>query len=257
MTTRLTVTGVPVDAVTLKEAAALAAGFLTDGRQHVIVTPNPEMAVLADRDPSFKKILESADLALCDGYGLKLAAWLENNRIPEVVTGADFTLALAMIAEQKSCSIFLLGGSRGVAESAAAAIKKQFSRLKVAGAEDGGKIRWINGDWRQDSKLIDRIASAKPDILFVALGHGKQERWIHDHLRRLPSVKIAIGVGGALDYYSSMKKRAPKTLRHLHLEWLWRLLAEPWRLPRIFDATVRFLFLALKKRASKSKVSGL
>jgi len=257
MPTRLTVTGVPVDAVTFKEATARAAGFVIDGRQHLIVTPNPEMAVLAERDPSFRKILESSDLALCDGFGLKLGAWLDRKRVPEIITGVDFTLALAMIAEQNSCSAYFLGGGRGVAENAAEMLKKQFPRLRIAGAESGGRIRWINGEWRQDPKLIDRIASAGPDLLFVALGHGKQERWIHDHLLRLPSVKIAIGVGGALDYCSGLKKRAPKTLRLLHLEWLWRLLTEPWRLPRMFDATVRFLILALKKRTSKSKVSGL
>jgi N-acetylglucosaminyldiphosphoundecaprenol N-acetyl-beta-D-mannosaminyltransferase len=251
MERRIQVAGVPIDPLTLKEAAERAAGFLSDGRQHLIATPNPEMAVLADRDPSFRRILDSADMALCDGYGLKLAASLAGERVPEVITGVDFTLTLALLAEQHSCSVYFLGGVRGVAAEAAGRIKKEVPSLRVAGVEDGGRIRWIAGNWKQDVDLVRRIAKAEPDILFVALGHGKQERWIHDHLRRMPSVKIAVGIGGALDYWSGRARRAPRLLRRLHLEWLWRLLLEPWRLPRIFDATVRFVILALKKRERK------
>ena len=248
MTERLFTAGVPVDPLRLEQAAERAAGFLSDGRQHLIVTPNPEMAVLADRDPSFKRILESSDLALADGYGLRLAAFIEGQRIPETITGVVFTLALATLAEQKGCSVYLLGGGKGIAERAAKGLERNFPDIRIAGAESGGRIRWIAGAWQQEADLLERIKTAKPDILLVALGHGKQERWIRHHLERLPSVRIAMGVGGTFDFLAGEVWRAPQMVRVLHLEWLWRLLIQPWRAPRIFEATFVFAWMVLKKR---------
>jgi N-acetylglucosaminyldiphosphoundecaprenol N-acetyl-beta-D-mannosaminyltransferase len=247
---RLTVAGIPVDAIMFDEAAERAAGFLDDRGQHVIVTPNPEMAVLAARDPGFKKILFSSHLSLADGFGLRLAAWWEKKEIPETITGVDFGLALAQIAEQKNCSVYFLGAGEGIAEKAARNLQHVYKGLRVAGAS-GDRIRWIAGKWEEDPGLTARIAATNPDVLFVALGHGKQERWIKDHLLRLPSVRIAIGVGGALDYYSGQKRRAPGIFRTLHLEWFWRLFAEPWRAWRIFEATFVFLAMVLKNPRKK------
>lgn len=248
MRERLTVAGVPVDPLMMEEAAKRAAGFLTDGNQHLVVTPNPEMAVLASRDPSFRKILESSDLALADGFGLRVAAWIEGKHVPETITGVIFSIILAEIAEQKKCSIYLLGGGKGVAEKASKGLRENFPMITIAGAESGGKIRWIAGAWEEDTSLVAHINAAKPDILLVALGHGKQERWIHDHLKLMPSVKIAIGVGGALDFLAGEVWRAPRFMRRMHLEWLWRLAIEPWRAPRIIEATVVFLWMVLKNR---------
>ena len=250
MQQRLTVAGVPVDPVTMQEAETLAEGFLTAG-QHFVVTPNPEMAVMAERDPGFRRILESSDLAIADGFGLRVAACIEGKRVPATVTGAEFTLRLAYLAEQKGCSVFLLGAGRGVAWEAAKNLHLNFPSLHIAGAEQGGKIRWIAGGWEEDPALVERIAAVKPDLLLVALGHGKQERWIRDHLPKLPSVKLAMGIGGTLDFLAGRVWRAPRTIRRMHLEWLWRLIIEPWRFFRIFEATVVFLWMVLKKRLKR------
>lgn len=250
MNERLSVAGVPVDPVTMEEAVTRAAGFLASG-QHIVVTPNPEMAVLAKRDPGFRRILEASDLAIADGFGLRVAAFIEGKKIPETVTGAEFTLHLAYLAEQKKCSVYLLGAGRGVAEEAAKNLLMNFPDLKIAGAEQGGTIRWIAGTWEEESDLASRIAAAEPDILLVALGHGKQERWIRDHLPKLPSVKIAMGIGGTLDFLAGRVWRAPRMVRRMHLEWLWRLLIEPWRFFRIFEATAVFLWMVLKDRVKR------
>ncbi len=160
-------------------------------------------------------------------------------------------MVLAQLAEQKNCSVYFLGGGEGTAEKAAKNLRHVYPQLRFAGASSGGDIRWIAGKWKEDVDLTERIAATTPDVLFVALGHGKQERWIRDHLSRLPSVKIAIGVGGALDYYSGRKRRAPGFFRTLHLEWLWRLCSEPRRAFRIFEATFVFLRLVLKNKRNK------
>lgn len=247
---RLTIAGVPIDAINLEEAKSRTEAFLQAG-QHLIVTPNPEMAVLASRDPGFRKILESADLALADGFGLSIAAVIEGKKTPATIHGSEFTLRLAQLSEQKGCSVYLLGAGRGVAEEAAENLKLNFPKLKIAGAEQGGSIRWIAGKWEEDQNLAARIDAVKPDVLLVALGHGKQERWIRDHLARLPSVKVAMGIGGTLDFLAGRVWRAPAIMRRLHLEWLWRLIIEPWRFPRIFEATFVFFWMVLKNRLKR------
>jgi len=96
------------------------------------------------------------------------------------------------------------------------------------------------------------INRRQPDILFVALGHGRQEKWIARNLSKLSSVKLAMGVGGSFDYISGQVKRAPKFMRKLGLEWLYRLIKEPWRLPRILVAVIKFSWLVIKDNKDKS-----
>ncbi len=248
MKNRVFIAGVPVDPITFVEALLAAAGFFEDGGQHFVVTPNPEMAVLASKDRDFAATLKSADLALCDGFGLKLFAPLFGARVPETIHGTDFALALALMCQRKGFSLYLLGGEGETAARAAETLKQLFKNLKIAGAESGGAIEYRDGRWHQDPALVARAAAAKPDLLFVALGHGKQERWIRDHLKQLPTVKLAIGIGGAFNYYAGASKRPPAWMRKAHLEWLWRLVREPRRFRRIITATVVFPLLALKKR---------
>jgi N-acetylglucosaminyldiphosphoundecaprenol N-acetyl-beta-D-mannosaminyltransferase len=250
---RQLVAGVPVDPVTFEEALAAASGFLKDGGQHLIVTPNPEMAVLAFKDDAFARLLKSSDLAIADGFGLKVAAWIQKKRVPEIVTGVDFSLGLAGLCEQERCSVYLLGSEEGIAERAAERLRHAFPNLNVAGAESGGVIRYRDGGWRQDEEVMEKIRRSKPDVLLVALGHGKQERWIRDHLQALPSVKIAVGVGGTFDYLSGKARRPPGSVRGLHLEWLWRLGREPKRLGRILNAVVVFILIVLLLRLRRVK----
>jgi N-acetylglucosaminyldiphosphoundecaprenol N-acetyl-beta-D-mannosaminyltransferase len=245
---RVHVAGIPVDTVRLIEALIEAGKYLEGDEQCVIATPNPEMAVLASRDEEFARILESADLCLPDGYGLKLFAPLFGERIPEIVTGTDFVLGLTVLCHKTNGRMYFLGGGEGVAERCAEVLKTLGGGIEIAGAQSGGVIEYRKDGWHQDEKLVEWIAATRPDVLLVALGHGKQERWIRDHLKRLPSVRIAIGVGGAFDYYAGVKKRPPGWMRALHLEWLWRLLREPKRIGRILTAVVVFPLLALKIR---------
>ncbi len=255
MQDRLFIVGVPVDRLTLPQAVQRAAGFFNDGRQHLIVTPNPEMAVMASRDAHFASVLASADLALADGFGLTLGARLQGKRIPQTIHGTDFIFELARLARQQNVRLFFLGGEiEGVAERAAVRLRREFPSLEII-AENGGRIiRAKDGSWIQDPGLLDRINAAQPTVLMVALGHGKQEKWLDAHLAELPTVRIGIGIGGAFDYLSGTKKRPPKILRNLHLEWLWRLFTQPKRFFRIIDAVVVFPLLALKERLKKSKV---
>lgn len=234
----MNVLGVKVDNLTPAEALFEARDFLYDGKQHKIFTPNPEMLVKAQKDEYFKKILNTGDLNLCDGFGISL--FFKIKRIP----GADFMLELCQLAEKEGRGIYLLGG--GANEAAAVGIKNIFPNLKIAGLDIGSVIDELKIENAGNDETINKINSAKPDVLFVGFGMGKQEKWIHENLSKMPSVKVAMGVGGSLDFLSGKIKRAPCWMRNIGLEWLYRLFQEPWRFPRILNATIKFLLLVLK-----------
>jgi len=218
---KVDILGVKISKVDYGSAISIIEGFLTDGKKHYVVTPNPEFVVLAQKDEGFRQILNSADLAVPDGVGL-----LVGTR----VTGTDLMLKLCELAARKSHSVFLLGGRDGVAEEAAKRLKAQFANLNIVGTYEG------------DPTTNFQLPTSNTDFLFVAYGAPKQEKWIAKNLPKIP-VKVAMGVGGAFDFISGRKKRAPQTLRRMGLEWLWRLVQEPKRLPRILNATIKFPLL--------------
>ena len=218
---------VPVDAVTMDEALALAGEMLSNGRQNIIFTPNPEILLEASRSKEYRAVLQKADLSLPDGAGLVLMGRFLGASFRERVAGVDFMVKLCDLAAKRGQKIFLLGGENGATERTAVVLKKQFPVLQVAG-------------WSEEVDL-PRPSLCNADILFVALGAQKQERWICGNLSRLPSVKIAMAVGGAFDMISGNIPRAPAFLRKAGLEWLWRFALEPkkrWK--RVFNAAVVF-----------------
>lgn len=241
--------GVTVSELTRKEALERCADFLRGTDQRIIVTPNPEILVDAGRDREFRDILNRADMALPDGFGLVLMAKILGRPIPERVAGSDFLVDLCQLAAREKKSVYFFGAPPGVASRARETLQKRFPTLQVAGADSGPRFP---ASAREIEDSISKIQNARPCILFVALGHGKQERWISSHLKNLPSVKIAMGVGGAFDFLAGTARRAPRFFRALGLEWLWRLLCEPCRLPRILKAVIVFPCLALKERLSST-----
>lgn len=216
--------GVRVDAVTLEEASSIAEAMLS-GNGGYITTPNPEIILHAQKDAEFRRILNNSALSLPDGAGIIWAAKKLGAQINERVTGTDFLYNLSMLCAKKNLKLALVGAKQGVAEAAAGELKKRFLDLDVRDFFDGN---------------IKKISDYCPQVVAVALGHGKQEKFIVRLLPLVPSIKIAIGVGGALDYISGAKRRAPKWMRKKGLEWLWRLIQEPRRLPRIINAAIVF-----------------
>src|SRR3989344_5592938 len=247
---RVNILDVPIDAVTEQAAMERIRGFLSDGRQHLVTTPNPEMLVLAHKDGRFRSILSEAGLNLPDGAGLLWAAKRRGTPLPARVTGVDFTERLAALAAQTGLRLFLLGAAPGIAERAASYLARKYQGLTVVGAESGGKMsRDSRGIFRLESdEVIGRIRNAAPDILLAAFGHGRQEGWIVAHLAELPSVKVAMGIGGTFDYLAGTVPRASGLMRHLGLEWLYRFWREPWRWRRMFDALIVFPWLVWRSK---------
>lgn len=234
---KVNILDVHIDNISKSSVLKKVLEWLRSNEQHTIFTPNPEMLVLASRDKEFARILNSADLLVPDGFGLILASWFLKTPFAERITGVGLVQDISKLAHEEGKKIFLLGGQRGIGERTAKNLKSEIINHK-------SEINWLDGveinPDQLDKDAIKKINGAKPDILFVALGYGKQEKFIYRHLRKLPSVKIAIGVGGALDFIAGKVLRAPTFFQKFGFEWLWRLAIEPWRLGRIINAVLIF-----------------
>jgi N-acetylglucosaminyldiphosphoundecaprenol N-acetyl-beta-D-mannosaminyltransferase len=210
--------------------------FLKNGTGKLfITTPNPEILVLANDNADYQNTLNKADLALPDGVGLTAYARLSGNLLKQRITGTDFVEKLCERVAKEPITIGFIGGRPHVAEKASECLQARFPGLKVA---------FARSDLASNS---DFLKTLKCDILFVALGAPKQEEWIAQNLSELP-VKAAMGVGGALDYISGSVPRAPKPLRSLGLEWIFRLMVQPWRFRRQLRL-IKFIYLGLFSRA--------
>jgi len=243
---KIDILGVKVDKISGSEAVEKIEGFLNSPAQHYIVTANAEIIVAAQKDKEFLEIVNQADLILADGFGPVLASAIirKTARLEERVTGVDMIYRIAKHFSDSGLKhkFFLLGAKEGVAKLAAFNLKKIFPNMEIAGTFSG------DAGEKGDRIAVSIVNQAKPGILFVAYGAPKQEKWIARNFKKMPSVKVAIGVGGSFDIISGRIRRAPRWMRDAGLEWLWRLAKEPWRIGRIYNATIKFGWLILTKK---------
>lgn len=220
MTTRVDILGVRFDRIDLASAARHILERLDRGERTFVITANPEFVMLARRDESVARIARDADLVVPDGTGVAVASTLLGRAVPRV-PGRLLVDALVPGLAERGASLFLLGAAPGVAERAADALRARVPTLRVAGCYSGSP--------EHDADTAPRVRAVAPDVMLVAYGMPKQEQWIDRNLASLPSVKLAIGVGGVLDQLAGVQKVPPALVHRLGLEWLWRLLREPWR----------------------------
>lgn len=235
------VLGVRVDDVTLDEAVALIGQFIVERRPRQVVTVNPEFVMLARRHPAFAAVLDAADLAVPDGTGIAWACRRAGQPIRSLVRGVELVEALAATAAQTGWRLFLLGAAEGVAAEAAAVLTRRYRGLQIAGT--------FAGDARPagDTETTAAVGAAGPvDLLLVAYGAPAQDLWIARNAARL-GIPVAIGVGGTFDYLSGRVRRAPRWAVRLGLEWLFRLVRQPWRWRRQ-RALVGFAWLVISQR---------
>ncbi len=202
-----------------------------------IYTPNPIILQNAKKDAALLSALQSADLCLADGVGIRIAARILGVPLPTHLAGIEFAEALLAEAEKKGLRVYLLGGKPHIAEKAAANLQKKHPKLRICGTS--------HGYFKED--ITPKIAATQPDILFVCLGSPRQEIFIHENLEKT-GASIGMGLGGSLDVWSETLCRAPLFFRKLRLEWLFRMLREPRRLCGIPILTA-FLLSALSERA--------
>lgn len=198
---------------------------LANGNRSFIVTANPEFVIETRDHPEFKKVVQSADYVLADGVGIVNAAVLMGHPLPERVSGIDVMYRMLDHASKNGYSVFFLGASEDSNKKAVENAGKEWPGLKVAGRHDG----YFDP---ADESIVDMVVDSKPDIVLVALGMRRQEKWIADNIGRFDK-GVFMGVGGSFDVLSGKAQRAPKIWIRLQLEWLYRLIQEPRRIKRV------------------------
>ncbi len=235
---RVSILGVEIDNLDLGEAVQRINGYIERGEPSMVVTANPEIVMLARADREFRDILKNAKLVTADGIGLVIAARILGTPLKQRVTGIDLVTALFKNAENKSYRFYFLGARPGVAEKAADNIRNRYPGVTVAGIH--------HGYFKDDLQVVADISEKKPDILLVALGMGKQEKWISEHAAEI-GIPVSIGIGGSFDIFAGEIKRAPEWMQKAGLEWLYRLVKQPSRFFRMLQLP-RFLLAVIISR---------
>lgn len=227
--------GVRVNSTSMGEVLRFVRKKIVKREKFWIVTPNPEFIVAAQKDSQFKKILNSADLAIPDGQGLILASKFLGTkpRLSERVAGSDLVRELLEEASKENWRIGIVGARRGEVEE----IRELMSRIKEK--YQGLEIEAL--------ELTKNWSKQKFEIIFACQGAKLQEKWIFENFKKT-NTSLFMGVGGALDFLSGFSKRAPQWIRNLGFEWLWRFLARPSHLKRILIACFYFPYLVLKEK---------
>lgn len=231
--------GLEFDNVTMEEALAAGEAFLAGERPAVIVTPNAEIACSASEDAEFCALLNRADLVLPDGAGVLLAAGLRGTPLKEKVAGIDFARNLLPVFARRGTRLYLLGARPGVAEQAADQMRRMAPGLMICGTADGY--------FTEEAPVVEQINAVGAEALFVCLGAPKQERFMLAHRQELPTVRLMAGLGGSLDVFAGLVKRAPAWMIRLNLEWLYRLIREPKRLRRMLRIPIYLCKAAVRR----------
>ncbi|MFN3430320.1 MAG: WecB/TagA/CpsF family glycosyltransferase [Candidatus Sericytochromatia bacterium] len=239
VTDRRYVLELPVDPLPMNQALARVERAIAGREGMQIVTLNAEMSMQAIENPDLGAVIKACGLVVPDGSGVVWALKRQGIDTPKVA-GVDLVRGMAEQAAQRGHKLFLLGAKPGVAAEAAQALQASYPGLMVAGVRDG----YFKAE--DEPALFDEIRAAAPDILLVALGVPRQELWIAEHQATL-GVPVAMGVGGSFDVFAGRVQRAPEAFQKLHLEWLYRLIQEPWRFQRMQSTLPRFVGEVLKR----------
>lgn len=267
---KVEILGIEIDPLTEEEALVAFSKLVGGGGFHYLFTPNPEIVMQARRDEEFRKIVNGADLKLADGVGLLWAAHFLSQRyasvfsawwnwfwslvltplflsrwkvIPQRITGVDFMDAVCREASEKSWRVAFVGGKGGVATKTAVFSRSRHPKLAVVEAMAGPP-------YETKDELIRRLKISAPQIILVALPYSAYADFVREMSGTL-NRGVLVGVGGAFDFYvgevsledptgKCPARRAPRFMRKLGLEWLWRFLMQPWRARRIRSATWDF-----------------
>ncbi|HMA34525.1 MAG TPA: WecB/TagA/CpsF family glycosyltransferase [Chloroflexia bacterium] len=221
--------GVLIDRTHRARVLAQIDAFVQSGRPHQVVTVNVDFLNIAYQDRSFVRLLNDAAIAVPDGMPLLWVSRLVGQPLPERITGTDLLCGCAELAARQGYRLFLLGAAPGVAAEAAQVLESRYPHLQIVGTyapPERGEF-----DPAENARIVAMIRAAQPEMLFVALGTPKQEKWIYRNLDQL-GVPVCVGVGGVFNFITGRIPRAPQMLQRAGLEWLFRLVLEPRRLWR-------------------------
>lgn len=232
--------GIPFSKMSMNETVEYLTERIEANVQTHVITANPIMVMTATENKAYKDMMLQSDLIVPDGSGIVWAAKKFGDAVAERVTGFDLLHELMKCGEEHHWKVYLLGTSQEVIQAAADALQLQYPQVRIVGYRNG----YFKAD--QDEEVVNEIASLQPHLLFVARGADTQEPWIVKYRKQL-QVPFIMGVGGSFDVISGKLKRAPIWMQKLRLEWLFRLIQEPKRLPRMM-VLPKFMLKVLRSR---------
>ena len=244
--------GIEFKDITPREALKKMICALKSKKRLIVFTPNLAIVRAAADDRRLAGLLERADVLLPDGVGISVLARRDCHRRVTPIPGIDAAYALLRYAAENGYSVYLLGAKDGVAKRAAENLCRFLPTLHVCGTHHG--YFDLSEGSEENRAVINHINDCSPDILLVCMGFPLQENWICENANSLSYVKIFMGLGGSLDVWSGRLPRAPRLVRRMRLEWLWRCLLEPRRLPSLIKDSIRIFsptFLLKKKSRQK------
>ena len=233
--------GLNVDTYNFEEALLKAKELIDGNRVAQVVTINPEMFELAEKDTEFANIIKEAEMVIPDGVGVKIAMNINGcnvNRIP----GIDFAKKLLQESALNNMPVAIIGAKEDIITKAIENLQKEIIGLNV--------VYYHNGYFNDDSLIYEELKIKSPKLILVAMGAPKQERFIYN-AKKVLKPALMVGVGGSLDVWSGAVKRAPKIFQTLGLEWLYRTVAQPERFKRIFPTLPLFIIKAINYKFTK------
>lgn len=242
----VSVFGIPVCKWGMRDTVEYLSQVVASGTPHQIITANPIMIMSALESPEYKQMMQAAELIVPDGSGVVWAAQKGGDPVAERVAGIDLLHELLLQGVKEQWRVYLLGSTPEVIEETAGRLSRQYPGLIIAGYRDG----YFGPE--QDEEVVQAIKEAAPHLLFVARGADTQEPWIAKYKQSL-GVPIMMGVGGSFDVISGKTKRAPLVFQKLRLEWLYRLLRQPSRLPRML-ALPKFTVRVMREGENLTKI---
>ncbi|MEK4248290.1 WecB/TagA/CpsF family glycosyltransferase [Paenibacillus sp. FSL W7-1287] len=237
--------GIPFSKMGMKDTVQYLTDRINAREQTHVITANPIMIMSALEKPNYKEMMLKSDLIVPDGAGVVWAAQKGGDPVAERVTGIELLHELLKVGESHHWKVYLLGTTQEIIEAAAQSLQMQYPQVRIVGYRNG----FFGAD--EDDEVVASIAELKPDLLFVARGAETQEPWIVKHREAL-GVPLIMGVGGSFDVISGKLKRAPEWIQKLRIEWLFRLLQEPKRLPRML-VLPKFMLKVMRNKENVTK----
>lgn len=225
MHSKVKILGISFDNMTRKEFLKVLYKRMNDREKTFLVTANPEIVMYAKENKDYYQLLMEADYIAPDGIGIVKASQVLGTPIKERVPGFELMLGLLEIADLEKKRVYFIGAEEEIIELTVGKVKKEWPNIKIVGYHHG----YFD---HKDPEMIEHVKQTEPDMVFVAFGFPRQEKWISDYLSQA-SHGIAVGVGGSFDVLSGKTKRAPRLIQYFHIEWLYRLLKQPSRYKRM------------------------
>lgn len=246
MRNKVRILGIDIDNIDIDEAGILTKDLIEKSNKtcKIVVAPNTEFIMMAQKDEEFYNILRNAELATPDSVGVMIGGKIQKKSFKQRIPGQAYFRKILEIGEKEGWTFYFLGGEDDVPELAVSNVKKDYPNLKIVGYHEG----FFKKDSEED--VIKEINSLKPNVLFVAMGAPIQEKWISKHKDKL-QVDIAAGQGGTFDYEAGRIKRAPKIVQKLCIEWLWRLILQPTRIKRMVVLPIYLIKIIFTKDVTK------